>query len=1218
MAPKKRATPFEDDPLTPTPLGQPITERTVMSTDIVAQNDNQDAPKLRAKTFVAQLKWLGVKKDELVCLVALGPRKWEGREQVGKKGSPPCWYGKPRETARALSSIEDGSEAAEAQGIYIVANRMAEGLSARELPAWWSVNAEHPKDSEIVQRRMALIDFDPKRIDGTSSTDDQLEAAETKAKVAYTELSALLGGGDSLALARSGNGCHVLIALDIPTDDGDPAEDLIKKLLAAAAAKWGSPKMIVDSSVYDERRLIPAYGTWKRKGANTEKYPHRLTTFEPGASSPTRLDLSALQTLVEMLEGTLSETEKAKLTPTKEKFTSKATGNNGPSDLDICSQVPMSEVLTALSQDPAFPSCPSCGAEGDSSVKVLTGDRGDVLKCMHSTCGSWSGGVVSLVAKSVVGVDSLKGDGGSVKKVIEWFKSQGLVQLPDRRRVVQPPVPTAKALEEAGISFDDDDDDDDDSDAPIYRYEVDDDRELSLIRIHTKEMEVNNQGVAALCAGPIELYQRGGKLLQVGEGIAEVELPTLREILSASADWEKLNLKGDEWVPAHPPDFATRAIHARKTWGLPNLKGLISAPCMMPDGHLLTEQGYDQKSGLYMTASMDLPVPTNPTKSDAMVALDVLRDLIVDFPFKGGRGSVDESAALAAILTPGVRAGLQAPAPFFLIRAATPGTGKDLMASLISIIWTGAELTVQPPVKDQDEVRKNIYSVLRNGAPISVWDDLASWGGPVWASLLTAPVFTDRELGVSKSVAIPVTTTWIGTGNNTRVWGDCPRRTVLCDLLSPYEDPEKRPPESYRHPERAGTLFSYAESNREMFLTACLTILRAYQVAGCPNAPVWGSFEAWSKAVAGPLVWLGLADPTKSYKALAEEGGTDVGDLGALLTAWLKLFGSKPVSSTEILKAVKYSEDVSTEDDESILCAALIQYVGGGGLPNVNSLGMRLRKVVGRVVGGLSLGSEYNKHAKSNKWVVRVLDQVPAVVSEVAGTSAGTAGTLRVPENPSTRTNTTYKNNDLEHSAGTAGTRSPTPTRGKSEDEDHDNHIYSGGGLGSKYPQYPQTPNSEDITDTYPAGTSEDEYPQSTRNVTLVPATTWKPGELAGTTFSDILVSMNESRGWGDARPRKRTRAELHDLGLVPGVYPAHILDIDREAGLSPEGDPAAWVVMSYTSPETRMEETVRCWISVPNADAVELLSPSRQCPLLILDNGRMSPWPYDETPLPA
>ena len=84
-------------------------------------------------------------------------------------------------------------------------------------------------DKQVTRRRWLLIDIDPVRPSGTSATDAQLDAAKVKARAVYGYLNGI--GWPAPLVAESGNGMHLLYALDLPNDDDATA--LVKAVLIA-------------------------------------------------------------------------------------------------------------------------------------------------------------------------------------------------------------------------------------------------------------------------------------------------------------------------------------------------------------------------------------------------------------------------------------------------------------------------------------------------------------------------------------------------------------------------------------------------------------------------------------------------------------------------------------------------------------------------------------------------------------------------------------------------------------------------------------------------------------------------------------------------------------------------------------------------------------------------------------------------------------------------
>jgi len=119
---------------------------------------------------------------------------------------------------------------------------------------------------------------------------------------------------------------------------------------------------------------------------------------------------------------------------------------------------------------------------------------------------------------------------------------------------------------------------------------------------------------------------------------------------------------------------------------------------------------------------------------------------------------------------------------------------------------------------------------------------------------LTLSHWSERILGTSENFTIENFMTILGTANNITLISDIWRRVITIRLMD--DGTGSRPPPRYE-------LASYLPTVRKQMVEACLTVLRAFCVAGRPvGATLLGSFENWSRWVASALVWLGLPDIT--------------------------------------------------------------------------------------------------------------------------------------------------------------------------------------------------------------------------------------------------------------------------------------------------------------------------------------------------------------------
>lgn len=146
-------------------------------------------------------------------------------------------------------------------------------------------------DANILGLRAVFLDCDPKRIKGISATDAE-KAAAYEVTMAVRELLKATVGDDAIGMGDSGNGYFLLVAVEpiVPTAE---TTKRIGALLALLQRKFGTDMVKIDGAVMNPARLMPAPGTWKRKGFSTKDRPHRKTSFEC-SSYPKRVPLEAI------------------------------------------------------------------------------------------------------------------------------------------------------------------------------------------------------------------------------------------------------------------------------------------------------------------------------------------------------------------------------------------------------------------------------------------------------------------------------------------------------------------------------------------------------------------------------------------------------------------------------------------------------------------------------------------------------------------------------------------------------------------------------------------------------------------------------------------------------------------------------------------------------------------------------------------------------------
>lgn len=175
----------------------------------------------------------------------------------------------------AVAAIAELDRSGTAPGNYVTINPVAAPLLARATNRIKPRARETTQDKDVVRRRWLLIDVDPVRPAGVSSTDAELALALERARAVVEYLTSV--GWPAPIQAMSGNGYHLLYRIDLPTDDGG----LVKAVLAALADRFSDDAVAIDRAVHNPARIVKVVGTMSRKGddlrgaAGLDDRPHR-------------------------------------------------------------------------------------------------------------------------------------------------------------------------------------------------------------------------------------------------------------------------------------------------------------------------------------------------------------------------------------------------------------------------------------------------------------------------------------------------------------------------------------------------------------------------------------------------------------------------------------------------------------------------------------------------------------------------------------------------------------------------------------------------------------------------------------------------------------------------------------------------------------------------------------------------------------------------------
>ena len=155
------------------------------------------------------------------------------------------------------------------RGAYVTVNPVKPELLAR---AWNRIRPvlKEPTtaDSDILTRRWLLVDCDPVRGSGISSTDKEHDAALSMAEKIRDGLDC--AGWPKPILLDSGNGAQMMYRIDVPAQD----QGLVQRAIAGIATA-GDDTVNVDLTVHNPARIWRIPGTLNSKGDSTVERPHR-------------------------------------------------------------------------------------------------------------------------------------------------------------------------------------------------------------------------------------------------------------------------------------------------------------------------------------------------------------------------------------------------------------------------------------------------------------------------------------------------------------------------------------------------------------------------------------------------------------------------------------------------------------------------------------------------------------------------------------------------------------------------------------------------------------------------------------------------------------------------------------------------------------------------------------------------------------------------------
>lgn len=309
---------------------------------------------------------------------------------------------------------------------------------------------------------------------------------------------------------------------------------------------------------------------------------------------------------------------------------------------------------------------------------------------------------------------------------------------------------------------------------------------------------------------------------------------------------------------------------------VPELTGTATHPLVMPSGEIVTEAGYHDETGLYITPHVpDVTVPEQPTQEQITEAVTLITTVFGDFPWLD---SESFAAYIGALIAPALRwmgGGISYRVPAVIISANQPGVGKTALCKVFTALY--GQHSANWPAYSEEELEKRLTTAMREAVePVIMFDNLPNGltvGSTNLSQFLTQDTWMARILGTNTGISVPITKLVVLNGNNIKPSDDMKRRSLPITLRYEERNPERRDPDAYA----VGDLEAWLDDKRNVrqLMTAILTIISGWVAEGAPRRTVrMASFGPWASATAGLLDWAGIVGFPDSWgDTVSQEDG---------------------------------------------------------------------------------------------------------------------------------------------------------------------------------------------------------------------------------------------------------------------------------------------------------------------------------------------------------
>lgn len=677
-------------------------------------------------------------------------------------------------------------------------------------------------NDHIVRRRWLFLDFDPCRAKGSASTEEQLNAAQCRAKDVIIALQEQ--GWPRPLRALSGNGVHVLWRVDMPVTEENRAgmDSLFEAFNSAVGYKWGDdalsgqrkkaglpvdrdddgrPLISVDPVIHNAARICKLWGTKSTKG---DPALHRYSRIVDDGDDT----LVTTEQMAAVIDA-WGETKKAVGRPRN--ASNSASGKpDEKTGFDMASWLVLYDVTFTGTEREAdrtkyiLAECPwkddHTTPDGPKDAVVWLADNGQrQFDCKHGHC-----------------VDRT------------WA---------DFRAAVDPAYAAKLAVTKG---------------------------DLPTVQVNGRRaIDILMDTVAAIAANntPPTLFQSHGHLVALRQDqsglttLAPLDLDGLRVEAIKRISFVVETKTGI--VASWPSADLLKSVQVLGRWdGIPECDLVTSVPLVAPDGTIHSKQGYSPITRAYLTtdAYAAHSTPQTITQQEAQQAVQFLFEWpLSGFPFDSEASKVH---SVAAILQHYVLRVIDANSPMYLLAAPTPGSGKGLLAEFISNVAGTTPAVIALPEREEERAKTIGATLAARPSHILIDNVKGNVDSAALESALTTRVYSARILGTSNTMHLPTTsTTWMMAANNASMSTDMVTRTCYIRLDPKCEKPTERT--DFLIPD----LPSWTEANRAACVDACLTIIGYWVGQGMPlyaGDQSFARYSRWTAVIGGILEAVGL------------------------------------------------------------------------------------------------------------------------------------------------------------------------------------------------------------------------------------------------------------------------------------------------------------------------------------------------------------------------